>query len=878
MPLRSLVCLSFLCLLAARPVAARAQQQRASGATAGMALPRRALEATRISHSRVTIDGRLDEPGWAAAQEATGFLQFQPDPGAPATQRTTARVLYDDDAIYIAARLFDSAPDSLVARLARRDERVFSDWFYVMLDSYHDRRTGFAFGVNPRGVKVDLQYSEDVREDDGWDAVWDVATLVDTEGWTAEFRVPLSQLRFSAGADEWGVNFRRHLARLDEISDWSPVPRGGTAYVSAGGALSGLRDLKPRRRLEVQPYVLTGLSRAPGEAADPFYRATEGAGTIGADLRYGLTSDLTLSLTLNPDFGQVEADPSVVNLSGFETFFPEKRAFFLEGAEVFRPSFPQFPAMFHSRRIGRPPQGSVPDDAAYADLPEATTILGAAKLTGKTRDGWSLGVFDAVTARELGAYVTATGPTGAAVVEPLTHYGVFRVARDFRRGQSVIGALATTTNRALPASGELDLLPAAAYVAGLDGLHRFAAGRYEIAGSVFGSQLRGSAEALDRVQRNPVHRLNRADADYLDYDPTRRTLHGYAASLSVQKRQGAWKFFAESRARSPGFDANDLGFLGRADQVSTFGRVWYDRFRPSRMLRNWQVSVATWGNWSYGGERGWTGVSTWGNAELTNYWRVMGGVDYNLPRLDVDALRGGPALQSAARWWRWGRVVSDPRRAVTLNSGAWYETESGTGGWHAGADAEIGVRPSNRLSLSLAPGYQRTLSAAQFVANQPTAAGTDYIRARLDQRTASLTLRGGYTFTPTLSLQLYGQPFVSAGGYIGFGRITNPRGATLTDRVTTYGATELVYDATANLYRHAEFSFGNPDFTIREFRSNAVLRWEYRPGSTLFVVWSRGRQLADRSGRFRLGNDLADLFGAAGTDVLTVKLSYWVGR
>ena len=860
-------------------------QQRSPAATNGVALPPRILEAARLADSRIEIDGRLDEAAWTMAQEATDFLQFQPHPGASASQRTMARVLYDDGAIYVAVRLFDSEPRALVARLARRDEQVFSDWFYVLLDSYHDRRTGFAFGVNPRGVKVDLQYSEDVRQDLGWDAVWDVATTVDAEGWTAEFRIPLSQLRFSAGAATWGVNFRRHIARLDEISDWSPVPRGGTSFVSAAGELIGLTDVRPRQRLEIQPYVLTGVRRAPGDAADPFYRQTEPTGTLGADLKYGVTSDLTLSLTLNPDFGQVEADPSVVNLSGFESFFPERRPFFLEGGEIFRPTFPQFPAMFHTRRIGRPPQGSSPDDAAYAEMPEATTILGAGKLTGKTAAGWSIGVFDGVTAEERSPYVDPLGLGGSAPVEPLTNYGVLRVARDYSRGQTVIGAFATTTHRSLPATGELDFLPRAAYVAGVDGLRRFADGRVEIAGSVFGSRVLGDVAAIDRIQRGPVHRLQRPDATHLGYDPTRTVLDGYSANLNIQKRTGRWRFYSEARARSPGFEANDLGYLGRADQISSMGRLWYDQFRPAGAFRNWQLNASWWGNWSFGGERQWTGVASWGQAQLKNYWTVMGGTDYNFSRLDPDALRGGPALAANPSWYQWLRVSSDPRKAATVSAGVWRDDAVGADGGYQGADAQVELRPSNRLSVSLGPTVSRGVTPDQFVTNRTLTSETHHVRGRLEQTTASLTLRAGLTFSPTLSLQLYGQPFVSAGEYSGFGRVADPRGATPAERLAPYGASQLTFDEDAGSYAVdgnadglADFIFSNPDFTFREFRSNAVLRWEYRPGSTLFVVWSQGRQLADGSGRFRLGRDVTDLFSAAGTNVLTVKLSYWVGR
>ena len=877
-----------LAVLVLGPTAPLWAQQASLGAPTAPPVPlRRALAALRVSGGPV-IDGRLDDSAWATAEVAGDFIQFQPNPGAPATQRSVVRVLYDDDAVYVGARLYDTAPDSIVARLARRDDTAFSDWFQVMLDSYFDRRTAFAFSVNPRGVKSDTQFSEDVREDAGWDAVWDVATAIDAEGWVAELRIPLSQLRFSAGAAgerTWGVNFRRYLARADETSDWSPVPRGAGGFVSVAGDLAGLRDLRPARRLEVQPYVLAGVRRAPGAAADPFYRATAATSTAGADLRYGVTSDLTLSLTVNPDFGQVEADPSVVNLSGFETFFPEQRPFFVEGAEIFRPAYPQFPAIFHTRRVGRAPQGSAPGGAAFASAPDATTILAAGKLTGKTGSGWSVGMFDAVTGPERARFADDSGSVGAVPVEPTTNYGAWRLARDFGRGASVLGVLATTVHRSLPASGELDFLPRSAYVVGVDGLHRFGSGRYQIVGSLFRSRVAGSADAIDRVQRSPVHRADRVGAGHLDYDPSATALRGYAASVMVEKRQGHWRFAFEGRARSPGFEVNDLGFLGRADQISGFGHGWYDGYRPGTLLRRWRVDVTSWTNWTYGGERLFTGVETWGEAQFHNRWTVVGGFGHDFPRWDVDALRGGPAVRAEGSWWRWLRLSTDESRAVSAGGGFWHSAERITGGWDGGVDAHIQLRPSDRLSLSLGPSLGRSVNPWQFVANRAALGAAHYVRGRLNQTTTSLTLRAGYTFTPELSLQVYAQPFISAGGYGEFARVTDPAAGAYAARFTPYADSELRYDADAGVYRvdadadgADDFAFGNPDFTFRELRSNVVLRWEYRPGSALFVVWSQGRSLADDGGRLRLGPDLGDLLRAPGTNTLMVKASYWIGR
>jgi hypothetical protein len=419
----------------------------------------------------------------------------------------------------------------------------------------------------------------------------------------------------------------------------------------------------------------------------------------------------------------------------------------------------------------------------------------------------------------------------------------------------------------------------------VDGLHRFGRGRYQVAGSLFGSRVAGPAEAIDRIQRSPVHRIDRAGASHLAYDPSATALEGYAASVMVEKRQGHWRFFVEGRARSPGFEVNDLGFLGRADQFTGFGHVWYDEYRPGRLLRRWRLDVASWTNWTFGGERQWTGAETWGEAQFHNRWTVAGGVGHDLPRWDVDALRGGPGVRADGRWWRWLRVSTDQTRAVSASGGGWYNTERATGGWQGGADAQLELRPSDRLSLSLGPSLGRVVNPWQFVANRTAGTDAHYLRGRLNQTTASLTLRAGYTFTPTLSLQVYAQPFMSAGGYAEFMRVTAPEARTYADRFARYEDTELAYDATGAVYREdadrdgtTDFTFGNPDFTFRELRSNVVFRWEYRPGSALFLVWSQGRSLADGGGRLRLGRDFSDLLRAPGTNALTVKMSYWIGR
>jgi hypothetical protein len=413
---------AMLALAAATIIVAAArsasQQPRSAGADTAAA-------ATAVLTERAPdLDGRDDDPVWQRAPRYAQFRQFEPKVDVDPSFRTEFRAAYDERNLYVFVRMFDPHPDSIMHALSRRDVRGPSDQIKLLIDSYNDRRSGFEFAVNPDGVKRDYSMSNDGNEDESWNGVWEVATRVDSLGWTAEFRIPLSQLRFSApaaaGTPElvWGVNFIRWISRKGEDSQWSLIPTTASAWVPYYGELRGLRLLAPPRRLEAQPYSLARVTHSPREDGNPLVRRVDAGASLGADLRYGLTPNITLTAAVNPDFGQVEADPSEVNLTAFETFHQERRAFFKEGTDIFRVRLGEWfeeRELFYSRRIGRPPEGTLPDSAQFTDVPAATSILGAAKLSGKTAGGWSLGALDAVAA--------ALGPVPferAALDEPLS--------------------------------------------------------------------------------------------------------------------------------------------------------------------------------------------------------------------------------------------------------------------------------------------------------------------------------------------------------------------------------------------------------------------------------------------------------------------------
>ena len=877
------------------PVAAQSPPDSAA-AERGMDAARaaRVIQAIRVARAP-DVDGRLEEAEWRQGPGSGDFVQSEPNSGASATERTEVRVSYDGGALYVAARLFDSRPDSIVGRLGRRDEFVYSDWFTVQIDSYHDRRTAFAFAVNPRGVKRDAIMYDDTRSDGSWDAVWNVATGVDSLGWTAEFRIPLSQLRFTTPADSttvgtWGINFQRYLARRDERSNWSLIPRGSGRMVSLFGVLEGLQGLHASQRVEVVPYSLLRLTRAPGDERNPFYRRNDLVSSVGADVKYRPTSNLTLTTTLNPDFGQVEADPAIVNLSAYETFFPEKRSFFTEGSDLFRMGVGGA-QLFYSRRIGRRPQRGVAALGGFVDAPEVSTVFGAAKLTGRTAGGWQIALLDAVAGAESARVRDSAGGNRIEPTEPLTNYAVARVGRNFRGGRSGMAVFLTATNRRLDDT-RLDFLRSSAYTGGVSVRHRFAGGEYELAGTALGSLIKGSSGSISRVQTSPGHYFQRPDAAHLEYDPTRTSLQGGAASLSFSRIGGThWTWGTGGHLVSPGFETNDLGYQRGADVLFHNSYLNYSRSEPGRLFRSWDIGINEWAGWSFGGERTSTGAGANFGFQLPNYWGASMGVLHNMSALATDALWGGPALTMPARTDAWISMYGDGRRTLSFQAYANASTEAETGGRSLGVGASMQLRPVSGMDVSIGPYLSWSTDAAQYLGQQTVDGAPHHLFSRVDQTGISMTARVNATFTPTLSLQTYLQPFIGSGAFSAIKEARALRAARYATRFHTFRGGEIervpeslgyLVDLVGRGVRDAYVY--DPSFNVKSLNSNTVLRWEYRPGSSLFVVWSHGRGDFVTDGSFNFGRDVGRLLGTGRnpalpmTNVVAVKASYQLGR
>jgi hypothetical protein len=822
-----------------------------------------AVEAIAIpATSPIILDGKLNEEIWQRAPPIVDFVQRDPDEGQPATMRTEAHVAYDDNALYVAVSAHDTEAAWIVGILTRRDQRSPSDWIRIVVDSYYDRRSAYEFGVNPVGVKTDRYYFNDGQSDDSWDAVWDVQVDKDASGWRAEFRIPFSQLRFNnTSGGPVGFSVIREIGRLAETSSWPLLSRNAPGFISQFGELRGLKMSGAPKRFELMPYSVGKIDTQTVDVRDPLNTSPDPGGSVGLDMKYAVTPGLTLTATVNPDFGQVEADPAVVNLDAFETFFPERRPFFVEGSGTFRFNMDcndgNCTGMFYSRRIGRAPQGSAePADDEYSKAPDAATIIGAAKLTGRIA-GFSVGALTAATAME-DAEIAGVNEIGyrSQVVEPMTSYTVLRARREFQN-QSSLGFMTTATLRQI--EPQVSFLADDAYAGGLDYDWRVTP-MYSVSGYFAGSHIKGGPEAMVRLQENNVHAFQRTDADYLDVDPLATTLSGHAGSVSFGKISGeSTRFSTFFGYKNPGFDTNDLGFMRRADEKSQSNWFQWRNFKPGKYVRTRNFNINQYAGWNFGGDRLYSGGNVNSHWTFTNYYSIGGGVNMDAAPFRDRVTRGGPGvLGNPSKYNFWYYANTDNRKAVSAfyNGSHWADTENSSR-W----DIYPGVnwRATSSMSLNVGVRYAINHDDSQWVENVTEDSGAvHYVFGRIDQKTVSFNTRFNYTMTPNLSLQVYMEPFVSAGNYSNYKELVDGRAEAYQDRYQAYS-----YD-------------GNADFNIRSFRTTNVLRWEYRPGSALFLVWQQGRSDSLDYGDFRFGRDFSGVFSAPAKNVFLIKFSYWL--
>jgi len=851
-------------------------------------LPKKVYQAYRIENAPV-IDGIFDDLAWQSGEWAGDFVQHEPYDGRPPSQQTGFKLAFDDMNIYIAIRALDNAPDSITSRMSRRDNGD-GDMVFVIFDSYHDLRTGFVFGVSSAGVRFDMIFSNNGQnEDPTWDPIWMARARIQEWGWGAEMKIPFTQLRFKKDATEvWGFEVVRQIFRHDEMSMWHPIPRTAPGIIHAMGELDGLQEIQPRKQLDLTPYGVASLKTYEAEEGNPFANGTDPNWNVGLDGKIGVTNNLTLDFTINPDFGQVEADPSEVNLTAFETYFEEKRPFFIEGKSItsFNVGLGDGDVgndnLFYSRRIGRRPRGYPSlDEGEYLDIPVFTRILGAAKLTGKTEKGLSVGILEAVTA-DTKATIDNQGDRRKETVEPLTNYALARVQKDFNKGNSIIGGALTSTIRKLDGTG-MDHLHTSATSAGIDFTQYFKDRNYSLNASVYLSNVQGSTEAISNTQLSSARYFQRPDADHLEYDSTLTSLSGVGGKVQFGKLGGKWNFLFMNIFKSPGLEINDMGYMREADEMLSVVWTGYSFIEPFSIFRRLSLNNDVYMATDFGGTVNAIGYEYNVNASFKNYWRGGIGGGFNFHQVSNRMLRGGPSiyLPNSARLFY--RIFTDDRKAV---SGGFFGFSNW--GWEDYSNSNsinvnITIRPINTLSISLSPGFSASTRDLQYITQEEMEGEERYLFGFIDQKVLNMSLRINYNITPDLTIQYWGQPFVASGDYSEFKMITDPKADRYTDRFQVYSEDQIAlvedtYEIDENLDGQVDYAFGDPDFNVDEWLSNLVIRWEFLPGSTAYLVWSQTRNYYAPLGTFDLWENLDYLFtDQKATNTFLVKFSYRFG-
>ena len=875
------------------PFALSAKDKKNQQAAPKPTVEQRAVQAVRALET-ITIDGRLEEKVWNGPA-AEGFTQNDPKDGEPSSERTKVWVAYDDRAIYVAAFCYDSEPKKILSRLGRRDSQIDSDWFYFAVDPYYDKRSGYMFGVNPAGSILDEALSNDVSDDETWDGVWEAKALVNHEGWTVEMRIPFNQIRFPK-KDEyvWGVNFLRAIKRKNERATFSWVPKADTAFVSRFARLEGIRGISPGRQVEFMPYAVGNAQFRPAQAGNPFETGHRALGNAGFDLKVGLKSNLTMDATVNPDFGQVEVDPAVINLSAYETYYEEKRPFFIEGASLFR-GFGQggvyisaninwpMPTFFYSRRIGRAPQGNVTEDG-YVRVPDRTTILGATKLTGKLGTSWNLGFISALTGRE-SAEIDQAGTMLRQDVEPFTYYGALRAQKDVGEGKSGYGILATGVMRDINSPTLAGILNKNAFSLAADGWVFLNKKRdWVVGGWAGGTRVEGTAEDIYRLQLSSMHYYQRPDATHVSLNPAAISLSGWGTRVNLGKQNGDFLFLASAGALSPGFDPNDVGFqYGGSDIIQLQVLPGYQWTKPGKVFQNCLLIGGAFANYDFGGNRTWEGGLVSFQGTFRNFWEFNTMFAYNPQTVSNDRTRGGPLSLTP-----WGYQIdtmlsTDTRRPIVIQGQSSFYRQPAWGDQWNGQFA-VRWKPRSNISMSIGPTVALQKNAIQWVTRvtdplMMATYGSRYVFGRIGQKVLGSEIRVDWTFTPKLTLQAYLQPFVAVGTYDEFKELAQPKSVDYTRYGTgasTIGYADGAYtvDPDGAAGPAAAFTFGNPNFNYKSMRGTVVFRWEYMPGSLIYFVWTQNRADYANPGNLRLWRDLGDLFSAPGDNIFLLKVSY----
>jgi Domain of unknown function (DUF5916)/Carbohydrate family 9 binding domain-like len=857
-------------------------------------IPKKIYTTQRLN-SPVKLDGLLDDAAWSTVDWGGDFTQYQPNEGKPPSVQTQFKILYDNKFLYLGFRCHDASPDSIDRRMGRRDEFP-GDWVEINIDAYHDLRTAFSFTLAVSGVRNDEFISNNGGHwDTSWNPIWFAKTNVDEKGWTGEAKIPLSQLRYGKEPDKvWGIQVMRRLFRKEERSTWQYIPQNTGVWVSSFGELHGLEGIPSQKQIEIAPYIVAQSQSAKAEAGNPFATGKDSKITGGIDGKIAITSDLILDFTVNPDFGQVEADPSQVRIDGFQNFFEERRPFFIESRNIFDYRLTGSEAggdydadlLFYSRRIGSSPHGYPSTSSGeYADVPQNTSILGAAKFSGKTPKGWSIGILESITQREM-ATIDKNSERRQELVEPSTSYFVGRVQKDIKAGNTVLGGIFTGVNRE---EGLSDLLHRNAYSGGFDFLHFWKNRTWYVRGNVIFSHVNGTKEAILNTQTKFEHLFQRPNATEVSVDPNRTSLTGTGGTFNIGKTGGKpgkygqiFKFESGVTYRSPQLELNDIGFMLTSNEINhyTWASVQFQRQRS--IYRNARINYNHWQRWDFGGQKLYQAFNTNAHIAFLNNWQTGSGLTVNTYDASNNALRGGSTLLRPQGIGHFIYMRSDSRKKIMLNFNANHAWGFGKTVRNRDYTATVRVQPVNALNFSIQAGYgDRWRKQDQYVSQQSYNGEVRTIVSEVSQKLLRFTGRLNYNITPDLTLQYYGQPFITRPLFSNFGYVTNPLSKNFEDRFHRYTASEISFDngtfsIDENRDGKTDYTFGKPDFNFVQFRSNLVLRWEYIAGSELYLVWAQSStpDVADDLDTPLSSSLFNNAFGQEARNILLLKMTY----
>jgi len=836
------------------------------------------------------INGIIDEAEWYKGEWQTGLIQFRPYNLRSPSEKTSFKILYDDNNLYVAIKAFDSAPDSIVRRITRRDD-MDGDFVAISLDTYHDLQTAFCFFVTAGGSKRDVLWTNGGNAEDlTWDPIWQTKTSINGEGWEAEIRIPFSQLRFKKNSAEvWGFTVLRYIYRLNETDNLSSIPADAPGVVHLFDELEGLQDIKTRKQFDIVPYTVAQTERYEAVEGNPFKTGRGNSLDAGLDAKIGVTNNMILDLTVNPDFGQVEADPSQVNLTDFEIFYEEKRPFFVEGNNItdfnlgMDGGSTSNDMLFYSRRIGRNPQiRPVTVDGENIDRPKSTRILGAAKLSGKSENGLSIGFLNAVTAKEE-AEITDNDETRFVEVEPLTNYFVGRLSKDYNKGNTVIGGMFTSVNRDIQGDLCANNLHSAAYSGGFDFKQYFADRNYLLSANTFFSQVNGSEEALLKTQMSSNRYFQRPDASHLHLDSSLTKLSGNGGNIQFQKiGNGHFNYMMSFLWSSPGLEVNDIGYQRSTDRLFQVFYATYSIWEPFSVFSSINFYVNEWYATDFNAAYRFFGLSGGTNIRFKNQWGFHSNINWNMEQNSAIFLRGGPSFRVPGDIRLSARMNTDNRRKVVLRAGLSFSKGNNQYSSSVNPSFTFTYKPHSSLSLSISPAFVKSFTALQYMEKTVFEGEERYIFGSLDQEVLMSTFRINYCITPELTVQYWGRPYLTSGKYKDLKRITDGQADAYSDRFHDFTSNEIslddnVYSIDEDSDGITDYSAANPDFTMRDFQSNLVLRWEYLPGSTLYLVWSQNKSALNNTGVLNPGNDISELFSTTGHNIFLLKLSYRFG-